>query len=125
MDDFQRTNLTAWLGPAADTLTPEQRARFEELVDAYDRDIVRARPGYGTDAYDERDYQDDTDAAWTAALEIADGTIDLVQTGRDYDAAKTRAKQAAIMAVISGESEAKAAQLTRFSRPALRKALGK
>lgn len=48
-----------------------------------------------------------------------------MQIGCDYDTVKMVVTQTAIMAALDGVSEAEAARLTRFSRLALRTALGK
>ena len=125
MTTYTSSDLLPWLGDAAGGLTPEQLDHFTTLVNRYDTEIVARRHDYGTDDYEPADYQEETDAAWVAALEIAEGGIDLALLGSRYDDARTRAQQAAIMAVLDGTSENEAATLTRYSRPTLRKALGK
>lgn len=125
MDEYTSTSLTAWLGDAADDLTPEQRTHLEALIDAYQRTIIERRPGYGTDDYDERDYFDETEAAWIAALDRVRDEFDLAARGRTYLSARTHAQQGAIIAVLDGVSEAEAARDAVVSRPTLRKMLGK
>jgi hypothetical protein len=61
---IQDYEINAWLGPAADDLTPEQRAEFCRLVRAHD-DSQRDRD------HEFFDYSDDDDAAWVAAYEQA------------------------------------------------------
>lgn len=120
MAKYTTTDLRPWLGDAAENLTTDQLDCFTALINDYEHLRATDDPSYSSDHYD-----DDTNAAWVAALEIAEGSIDLAKIGRDYDTAKAVAKQASIMAVLAGTSEAEVSRLTRFSRPALRKALGK
>ncbi|QIK63822.1 hypothetical protein G7068_11950 [Leucobacter viscericola] len=115
----------AWLGPAADEMTESQIERFTELVNLYDVKVRLRRPDYGTATYYEADYEDDNDAALTAALEIAIGTFNLGARGQSLIQARIDAYQGAVVAHLAGESEVQAAQDARISRLTLRKQLGK
>lgn len=118
-------DLTAWLGDAADEMTPEQRATFDQLAQRYDLEVVARRPGHGTDAYHAADYADEDSAALVAAYEHAVGTFDLTARGKALREARDSAQQGGLIAILAGTSEAAAARESGISRPTLRKALGK
>lgn len=118
-------DTTAWLGDAAADLDTEQREQFDRLVGDYHETVVARRPYYGTEDYDDRDYEDEDTAAWVAAFELAAGTLNLEARGRAFIRTRTDAQQAAIISVLAGEKEAVAARHAAVSRPWLRKQLGK
>lgn len=111
---------TAWLGPAADAMTPEQRARFE----AEAADVV-AR-------HHDPDLPEDRDAALSALVQylLGETTLDdagaqRVRTRADARAASIAAQQIARLAVQDGTPEAEAARRAGLDRMTVRKALGK
>lgn len=110
--------IDAWLGPAREDLTDDQRDEFARIVRAYEN-AIEARPG------ERADYQDEDDAVWRAALEHVEGALDVPARGRAYRAAKDDAYAGAIVAHLAGAREVDAAADATISRATLRKALWK
>lgn len=110
--------IDAWLGPAREGLSDDQREEFARIVRAYE-EAIKARPG------ERADYQDEDDAVWIAALEQAQGVLDVPARGRAYRTAKTEAYAGAIAAHLAGAREVDAAADATISRATLRKALWK
>lgn len=112
---------TAWLGPAAEELTDEQRTRFEaEAAETI------ARIG------DDPDLQAEHDAALSALAQYLLGETTIDEVGhvrqRSADAARyalLAAKQVARLAVLDGMSEVEAARRAGLDRMTVRKLLGK
>lgn len=119
------TDYTAWLGPAAEEMTPEQRSRFDEEATLLDVTYL----------VDEDGDQADWDAAASATVEWILGpacasAVDMV--GRQLlhlrlaeRRAYVTAVQTARLAALDGMAEAEAARLAQIDRMTLRKALGK
>lgn len=114
------TDWTAWLGPAADEMTDDQRARFEREAD----EILAGIP--------EGDLFDEREAALSAVVQyvLGDMTIDdagrqRVSTQRAARLALVAAQQHARLAVLDGMPETEAARRAGIDRMTVRKALGK
>ena len=115
------TDWTAWLGPAADELDDEQRARFEaEAASAV------ARIG------DDPDMQADRDAALSAIVQYLLGETTIDQAGAERERtrqaerhASLAAQQVALLAIGDGMAEAEAARRASLDRMTVRKLLGK
>ena len=110
----------AWLGPAADGLTEEQRERF-----AAEWDEIVAR-------YPRPDDQDERTAALTACVQyllgetsVADAGAERARTQRAALDALAAARQVARMAALDGLPEAAVARSASIDRMTLRKDLGK
>ena len=115
MDD----SLLAWLGPAADELTPEQIERVAEAS----RDIYARYP----DLDDEPDRQ----AALSATVQYLLGITGAEEADRALTAARLREREAyvtalqvAVMMVRDGIAKATAAKAAGIDRMRLLKALG-
>lgn len=115
----QRHELTAWLGPAADEMNPEQIDDFARVVDDID-----AR-------YPDPDDQDLRDAAMSAEVQMIlgettpeDAKRRLISARREALRASVAAQQIAVRLVRSGTEKKAAAEATGISRPTLDKALG-
>lgn len=111
----------AWLGPAADELTDEQRERF--LAEAEE---ATARIG------DDPDLAAEREAAWSAIVAYLLGDLTIEQAGRErlrtVEAerhASLAAQQIARLAVQDGMPEAEAARRSGLTRMTVRRALGK
>jgi DNA-binding phage protein len=115
---IQDHEIDSWLGDVVNELDADQLDEFQRLVRAY-HETQDGRPG------EPADYFDEDEAAWRAALEQVEGTLDVEQAGREYHGAKRRAYAAAIIATLAGMSEVEAARAAGISRPTLRKALRK
>jgi len=112
--------MQAWLGPAWDELSAEQRQRFATVVDDVDS------------RYPDPDDQPLRDAALFAAVQWMLGEITAEQAGAALRDARTReelaraaARQVAVMAVQDGATEAGTARAVGVERAALRTWLGK
>ncbi|HET7388368.1 MAG TPA: hypothetical protein VFJ19_17075 [Nocardioidaceae bacterium] len=115
------TDWTAWLGPAADDLTDEQRERFEAEAEA-----AIERIG------DDPDLQPERDAALAAIVAYLLEETSIEQVGAERTAtadaaryASLAAQQVARMAVQDGMSEVAAARAARLDRMTVRRVLGK
>lgn len=115
------TDLTTWLGPAAEDLDPEQRERLDAEYDA-----ICERIGEDPDLVAERE------AALSAAVQYLLGETDVDAAGARRAAtqvaaaeASLAAQQVARMAVQDGMSEAEAARRAHLDRMTVRKVLGK
>lgn len=115
------TDWTPWLGPAADQMTPEQRARF----DAEAPEILALWP-------DKLDGADERDAALSALVQYLLGEITLDVAGEQRDRTRhagwmayVQAQVIARLAVQDGATEADAARRARIDRMIVRRALGK
>ncbi len=113
-------DLTAWLGPALDDLTPGQVDR------------VRAEAARIHDRYPDPDEQPERDAALSATVQYLLGETNLDDAGRALGAARraqslamAAAQQVAAMAAGDGVSEVEAARRAAIDRMTLRKVLGK
>lgn len=117
---MQRSDdLMAWLGPAADELTPEQIDRLRVVA----ADIA-AR-------YSDPDEQPERDAALTAAVQYLLGATTPEDAARALIVARRRAREAyvaaeqiAVMLVADGTPKATAARRAGIDRMSLLKALG-
>lgn len=115
------TDWTAWLGPAAEELTTEQRERFEvEAVETIER------------IGDDPDLQAERDAALSALVQYLLGEATIDEVGgvrrRSADAARyalLAAQQVARLAVLDGMPEAEAGRRAGLDRMTVRKLLGK
>jgi hypothetical protein len=114
------TEMTAWLGPAADDMTPEQLDRFARIWDDVD------------ERYPDEDHTDRRDAALSAAVQYLLGGTTIDQAGHTLAAARAAesrasaaSQQMALMAVADGIPEAQAARRAGIDRMWLRKLLGK
>ncbi|WP_436700992.1 hypothetical protein [Nocardioides sp. BYT-33-1] len=112
---------TAWLGPAAEEMTDEQRALFETEADA-----ATERIG------DDPDLAHEREAAWSLIVQylLGDTTLDEVgdkwRTARDaYAEALRDVKTVARVAASSGVPEAEVARRAGLDRMQVRKLLGK
>nr|PZN19846.1 MAG: hypothetical protein DIU80_20995 [Chloroflexota bacterium] len=112
-------DLMAWLGPAADELTPEQIERLRRVAD----DIDARYPDPGD--------QPVRDAALGAAVQYLLGEITPEAAARALIDARARAREAyvaaeqiAIMLVADGAPKAAAARRAGIDRMSLLKALG-
>jgi hypothetical protein len=115
---IQDHEIDAWLGNS--DLSPDQRARFSDIVRAYDGQIASKRDG------ERADWAEDDTAAAIAALELVQGDLDLQARGRAYREAQTAAYMGAVIAHVSGDMhEHIAAEQVGISRGTLRRALGK
>ena len=115
------TDWDAWLGPAADDMTPQQRKRFEVEAQA-----AIERIG------DDPDDQDDRDAALSAIVQYLLGDTTLDQAGAERERTQAAARAASIaaqtmarLAVQDGVSEVQAARRAGLTRMTVRRALGK
>jgi hypothetical protein len=115
---IQDHEIAAWLGPAAAELDEDQRDEFARLVRAY-AETTTGRQG------EPADYADEDTAAWIAALEQVEGTLDVAARGRAYRGAKDQAYAGAIIAALAGVSEVQAARDATITRRTLRQLLGK
>lgn len=112
-------DLMAWLGPAAEQLTPEQ---IERVADA-SRDI--------DSRYPDPDYQSERDAALSATVQYLlgettpeDANWALIAARLAEDRAYAAALQIAVMLHRDGEHKATAAKRAGVDRMSLLKALG-
>lgn len=115
------TDLTAWLGPAADDLTDEQRAAFDDAARAY----------FALPLHTERDPADDLansaedDDALSAILQDILGEGSLMEATRVLWAAQ-HAHTGWIRAMAArGMSEVQIAEQSGITRVTVRKRLGK
>lgn len=115
---IDRYELEAWLGPAADDLTPDQIDRLHRVA----REIHARYP----------DDADNREAALTAAVQWMLGDITLDQARNQLVSARIAAarasavaQQVAVMAHADGMPESRAAAAVGIDRMTLRKALGK
>lgn len=114
-------DLTAWLGPALDDLTPEQVER------------VRAEADRIAERYPHPDHQDEREAALSAAVQYLLGETKAIDVANALTAARmaearasAAAQQVATMLVADKvASEVVAARDCGIDRMTLRKALGK
>jgi hypothetical protein len=114
------TDLIAWLGPAADDLTPDQIDRLHrEAQRIYSR-------------YPDPDDQELRDAALSAAVQWLLGDITLERAREELVSARiaaarasAAAQQVAVMAHGDGMPESRAAAAAGIDRMTLRRALGK
>lgn len=113
-------DLTVWLGPALDDLTPEQVERVTAEATR-----IHAR-------YPHPDRQPERDAALSAAVQYLLGETTAEEAGRTLGEARARvlaplaaSRQIALMLVDDGISEADAARTTAIDRMTLRKDRGK
>ena len=114
------TDFTAWLGSAADDMTPEQRARF----DAEAPEILAMWP--------DPDDQAERDAALSALVQYLLGETSPTEAGYQLTRARialaealAAAKVLARFAVQDGMSEVQAAAQVGLDRMTVRKVLGK
>lgn len=112
-------DLMAWLGPAADELTPEQIER------------VAAEARRIDERYPDPDEQPERDAALSAAVQYLLGETTPEDARRTLDDARRRereafvaAEQIAVMLVGDGSKKATAARLVGIDRMSLLTALG-
>jgi len=112
-------DLMAWLGPAADDLTPEQIDRVRTEAAA-----IRRR-------YPDPDEQPERDAALSAAVQYLLGVVSPEDASRALATARRRereayvaAEQVAVMLVADGAPKATAARRAGIDRMSLLKALG-
>jgi len=112
-------DLMAWLGPAADDLTPEQIERVRSEAAA-----IRRR-------YPDPDEQPERDAALSAVVQYLLGEIMAEDAARALATARQRereayvaAEQMAVMLVADGVPKATAARRAGIDRMSLLKALG-
>lgn len=119
MQDYE---LDAWLGPAVDDVTDEQRAAIKTAADRVD-----AR-------WPENDLSDLREAAFNAAVQVVLGDTTLAETGAAYTKARIAEQEA--HAVLTGALIAQAelapataeqalAEVAGVTRMTVRKALGK
>ncbi|HTW17061.1 MAG TPA: hypothetical protein VMF51_18165 [Nocardioides sp.] len=115
------TDWTAWLGPAAEAMTDEQRERFEAEAEA-----AIARIG------DDPDLQPERDTALAALTQYLLGETDIDEAGRKRQRtreaarhASIAAQQVALLAVRDGMAEAEAGRRAGLDRMTVRKLLGK
>lgn len=115
------TDWTAWLGPAAEELTTEQRERFEAEAQA-----AVERIGDDPDLLAERE------AVLSATVQYLLGETDVDEAGRRRVATRVAereaslvAQQVARLAVQDGMDEVEAARRVSLNRMTVRKALGK
>jgi hypothetical protein len=112
-------DLTTWLGPAANDLTPEQIERVAEVA----RDLDRRYP--------DPDEQPERDAALSATVQYLLGETTPEEAGRALLAARlaeqaayVSALQIAVLLVADGTPKKKAAERAGVDRMSLLKALG-
>jgi len=112
-------DLMAWLGPAADELTPEQIERVSDAA----RDI--------DERYPDPDEQDERDAALSATVQYLLGETTPEDANRALIDARQREREAyvaalqiAVMAHRDGVPKATAARRAGIDRMSLLKALG-
>ena len=112
-------DLMAWLGPAADEMTPEQ---LERVADA-SRDI--------DERYPDPDDQNEREAALSATVQYILGDTTAEDANRALIDARLREREAyvaalqvAVMMVRSGTPKATAAKSAGIDRMGLLKALG-
>jgi hypothetical protein len=112
-------DLLAWLGPAAEELTPEQIETVAEQARLIDARI-------------DADLQDERDAALAAVVQFLLGETDAEEAKRTLTAtraaerrATAAAAQVGAMLTLSGTSEVAAAAAVGIDRMTLRDALGK
>lgn len=115
------TDWDAWLGPAADEMSAEQRERFE-----YEADLILTQLG------DDPDVADKRDVALSILVQYLLGETTLTDVGRRRVATQQAAQMALIAAqqvarlsVLDGVPEAEAARQAGIDRMTVRKALGK
>ena len=114
-------DLTAWLGPAADEMTADQRSRFDAEAER-----ITAR-------YPDPDHQPEREAALSAAVQYLLGETKAIDVANALTAARmaearalAAAQQVATMLVADKvASEVVAARDCGIDRMTLRKALGK
>lgn len=113
---MQRHELTAWLGPAAAELTPEQITRIGQVA----RDLAERFPDEG-----------DRETALSTAVQYLLGDTTADEIGRRLldarlaaRAAYVAAEQYAVMLVDDGAPKAVAARAVGIDRMSLLKALG-
>lgn len=112
-------DMLAWLGPAADEMTPEQTERFAQ---AWHNIAER---------YPDPDDQSERDAALSAAVQYLLGETTPEDADRALMTARRRAREAyvaaeqiAVMLVADGTPKATAARRAGIDRMSLLKALG-
>lgn len=115
MDD----SLMAWLGPAADELTPEQMERVAEASADID-----AR-------YPDLDFEDERQAALSATVQYLLGSTSAEAANRKLITARRREREAyvaalqiAVLMVRDGTPKATAAKAAGIDRMGLLRALG-
>lgn len=120
MDDLT-TGLTAWLGPAADDLTDEQRATFDHAARTY-----YAQPHHADrDPEDTAANQAEDDAALTAILQSILGE-DTLRAAVARAAQAELERDAWIRATAAlGASERELVEQTGWARMTVRKRLGR
>lgn len=113
-------SMTAWLGDAADEMSPDQTARFARVWDEIGQ------------RYPDSDDQDLREAVLSAAVQYLLGDLTVDQAGQERSAtlaaerrASAVAQQVAMMAVEDEVPEAQAARRAGIDRMWLRKLLGK
>jgi copper oxidase (laccase) domain-containing protein len=119
MANTQHHEILAWLGPAADELTPEQVDRLAREAD----DIAAYYP--------DPDDADQREAALTAACRYLLGELTLEQAGQERRAtqvaearARTAAIQVAAMVARDGADKAPTARAAGIDRMTLLRRLG-
>lgn len=112
-------DLMAWLGPAADDLTPEQIERVRTEADAIAR------------RYPDPDEQPERDAALSAVVQYLLGETTPEDAARALATARQReraayvaAEQIAVMLVADGTPKADSARRAGIDQTSLLKALG-
>lgn len=117
------TDYTAWLGPAADDMTPDQRAAFNRAADRINAN------------YADPDDSAEASAAMSAACQVILGDAALADLGRKLADARRIAHEA--MSALTGGiigtveaspytlSEVELAGQAQVARMTVRKALGK
>lgn len=116
---MQDHELMAWLGPAADDLTPEQLER------------IAAEAARIAERYPDPDEQPERDAALSAVVQYLLGDTTPEDAGRALSDARRREREAyaaaetiAVMLVGDGSPKATAARRAGIDRMSLLKALG-
>jgi len=114
------TEMTAWLGPAAKEMNPDQQERFARAWDEVGK------------RYSDRNDAGRRDAALIAAVQYLLGEMTIDRAGAEREAtrdaaalASAAAQQMAVMAVEDGMSEVEAARRARIDRRWLRRLQGK
>jgi hypothetical protein len=118
MSPIQDHEIDAWLGPALEELSEEQREEFGRLVRAH-QETQNGREG------EDADYAEEDTAAWNAALEHVTGVFDLAARGIAYRDAQDAAYAGAVIATLAGMSEVQAARDATITRRTLRQLLRK
>lgn len=112
---------TAWLGPAAEEMTEEQRARFEA-----EAEVATERIG------DDPDLAHERETAWSTIVQYILGDITLDEAGAARRAARIEERRTLLvsqalarLAAQDGVPEAETGRRLSLDRMAVRKLLGK